>query len=172
MSRLVRISEAASLALHTMALMAQESEHQFANHEIAERLGASKHHLAKVMQRLTKGGLVGSMRGPGGGFHLLRPADEITLLEIYESMEGPLVQEGCLLTPNLCPPDRICLLGDLFRQVNHLIGERLASIRLADLAGNAAFPCYLTSLLDNPPGPALPAKRADERHPGRNTNKR
>ena len=50
MSKLVRISEAASLALHAMAMLYQCEQKRFTNQEIAGRLGASEHHLAKVMQ--------------------------------------------------------------------------------------------------------------------------
>ena len=78
MTNLLRISDAASLGLHTMGLLAGRST-RLSTQEIARSLGASEHHLAKVMQRLAKMGLVVSTRGPQGGFVLSRPPAEITL---------------------------------------------------------------------------------------------
>jgi Rrf2 family protein len=139
MAQLVRISEAASLALHTMALLAREDHRRLATQEIAERLGASSHHLAKVMQRLIKAGLVESVRGPRGGFQLRKPAAEIKVLDIYEAIEGCLMEDGCLLGKEVCDAKRECVLGDLVRKVNEVLRERLQATTLAELALQAAF---------------------------------
>lgn len=62
-----------------MALLARHRDERFANPVIAERLNASGHHLAKVMRRLVKLGMIESQRGPRGGFTLRVPAEEIKL---------------------------------------------------------------------------------------------
>ena len=54
-----------------MALLAAHPRERMSAGRIAELLGASQAHLAKVMQRLVKAGLVDSVRGPGGGFGVL-----------------------------------------------------------------------------------------------------
>ena len=87
---MLRISEAASIALHTMAYLARNKDRMVSTHEIAGAMGLSENHLAKVRQRLVKAGLVEAQRGPSGGFMLSRPAEDITLLEVYEAIEGPL----------------------------------------------------------------------------------
>ena len=50
-------------------------------------------YLFKVLQKLTKANILHSKRGPGGGFTLTRPATEITLLEIIEAVDGPMVND-------------------------------------------------------------------------------
>lgn len=97
MSKLVNISEAVSLALHTMVVLATQRRHRLTNQKIAEMLSASGHHLAKVMQRLVKAELVDSVSGPRGGFMLRKPAGETSLRAIYEAIKGPLAKRGCLL---------------------------------------------------------------------------
>lgn len=67
MAKLVSFSEAVSLGLHTMALLAVEPERRLRNQQIAETLKASGHHLAKVMQRLVRAGLVKSTPGATSG---------------------------------------------------------------------------------------------------------
>jgi len=50
------------------------------------------------MQRLTKLGLLRSIRGPGGGFLQARPPAQIKLLEVYEAVEGPLEPQDCVFS--------------------------------------------------------------------------
>jgi Rrf2 family protein len=136
MSKLVHISEAASLGLHTMALLVSDRDKRFTNQEIADTLGASSHHLAKVMQRLVKIGLVDSTVGPQGGFQLIGEPKEITLSQIYEAVDGPLEETGCLLNEPACDA-RDCVLGDVLRQVHQQVRDYLEETTLATLAEGA-----------------------------------
>lgn len=131
---IVRISEAASLALHAMTfLAAQEPDHAVSTRDIADVLHVSDNHLSKVAQRLAKSGLVVSRRGPGGGVLLAKPAADITLLDIYQAIEGEFKSAGCLLTTRVCDPGN-CIFGDLLHSVNTQVRERLETTRLDSLA--------------------------------------
>lgn len=138
MPDLVRISEAASLGLHTLVLLASQPERRFANHEIASALQVSSHHLAKVMTRLVKSGLAISEVGRQGGFQLPRPADEIKLLSIHEAVEGPLGPPECFLNESICS-GTCCLLGDFLASVHDQIRELLAKTSLAELVEHAGL---------------------------------
>ena len=135
MTRLVNISEAASLALHGMVLLAGGGQRRFTNQEMASRLNASGHHLAKVMQRLVKVGLVDSVCGPQGGFLLGRPAEQITLLRIYEAVEGPLEAEGCLLPDAICQGG-VCVLGEVLQSIQEQLRDYLDKTTLDELAND------------------------------------
>lgn len=92
MSSVVRFSEAASIALHGTVLIAKSDK--FLNvTKIAEIIGGSRHHVAKVMQRLSKEGYIKSMRGPTGGFLLVKKPEEISFLNLYEAIEGKIIFE-------------------------------------------------------------------------------
>ncbi|KPK80903.1 MAG: hypothetical protein AMJ81_11140 [Phycisphaerae bacterium SM23_33] len=134
MANMLRISEASSLAMHTMALLAARPERRLSAGRIARILGASQAHLAKVMQRLAKAGLVGSVRGPRGGFALARPAERIALMDVYEAIEGPMPDSRCLLAKPICRGPR-CILGGLLKSVNGQVRRQLESTRLSRLAG-------------------------------------
>ena len=88
MSRIFSLSEAASIALHSMVLIAR-STNGINVVKITEVTGFSKNHIAKVLQRLVKADMLRSVRGPAGGFYLKKEAVEITFLDIYEAIEGP-----------------------------------------------------------------------------------
>jgi Rrf2 family protein len=57
---------------------------------ISERQAIPARYLEQIFQRLRRAGLVHSKRGPGGGYTLARPPEEISLKEIVEALEGPL----------------------------------------------------------------------------------
>jgi Rrf2 family protein len=112
MADILKISDATALALHSMVHLALEPEAQSTTAEIAAIFDASKHHLAKVHQRLTKAGLIISNRGPSGGVGLAKDPAKITLLDIYEVMEGPMICHACLFGKDKCPRTD-CVLGEL-----------------------------------------------------------
>lgn len=129
MSPFPQFSEAVSLALHSMVLLAR-SPSPLTVREVAERTKASFHHLAKVFQRLRKACLVASTRGPRGGFVLARPPEQITLLEVYEAIEGPIPERLCLLGEKSCPFKQ-CIFGGLLGEFSFRFREYLASHTLA-----------------------------------------
>ncbi len=87
MNSIINFSEAASIALHSIVLISKTDKYLNVT-KISELTGSSKHHVAKVMQRLVKERYVKSMRGPAGGFVLVRDPAEINFLNIYETIEG------------------------------------------------------------------------------------
>ncbi len=128
----MKISDAASLGLHAMVYLAANPDRLVSNAEIAGGLNISEAHLSKVLQSLVKAGLANSTRGPTGGFSLERAGDEITLLEVYETIEGPLVQTDCLLGKPACD-GKHCIMGGLLKSVDLQVKEYLAGKTLNEL---------------------------------------
>ncbi len=128
---MLKISEAASLALHTATMLAANADRVMTTAEMARTLDVSENHLSKVLQRLTKAGLVRSIRGPSGGYALAKPAAQVTLLDVYEAIEGPMRPAGCLLTRQVCGGH--CILGGLLQSVNKQIRDYFAATKLSSL---------------------------------------
>jgi len=133
MSEIIHISEAASIGLHAMMLLAAEDHRLLSTKEMARKLSVSEAHLSKVMQRLAKVELVRSAKGPSGGFILDRPKEKIMLIEVYEAIEGPLVHRNCLLKKPLCGGGKSCIFGGLFNRLNREVTEHLAGKSLSDV---------------------------------------
>jgi Rrf2 family protein len=128
----LRLSEAASLALHTMALLAAYPQQTMTTRDIASTLRVSEAHLAKVLQRLGRAGLVASQRGPKGGFSLGKPGDQITLLDVYQAVEGPLEPPGCLLGRPACNGD--CILGGLLTRMGQEVKDYFSRTKISDFS--------------------------------------
>jgi len=115
MSKIVTLSEAASIALHGIILVAKAKK-LINVVQIADAIGSSKHHVAKVFQRLVKDNFIESYRGPSGGFSMKRAPEDITLLEIYESIEGKIEINECPLDKPICPFDK-CILNSVTKDM-------------------------------------------------------
>lgn len=139
MSSVLRISEAAVLALHSMAYLAITPDKLSSTKEIATKLRISEAHLSKVLQRLSKTGLVKSIRGPRGGFVLGKASEEISLLEIYESIDGQLVPSKCLFGDPFYSADK-CILGGLLGAIDDQVRDYLVKTKLNTL--NCQGRCY------------------------------
>ncbi len=133
--KLINISEGTSLAFHGLAMIAQganETPPDRVNIKtMATKLEASENHLAKVFQKLGKAGIVSSVRGPSGGFILVQPPENISLLSIYEILEGKTDPEGCPLGWETCNFE-ICIFEDRMHKANREIYEILKDITLLD----------------------------------------
>jgi Rrf2 family nitric oxide-sensitive transcriptional repressor len=128
-ANLLKVSEAASLGLHIMALLAAEPEKLLSVREAASALDVSEAHLAKVLQRLAKAGLVESIRGPRGGFLLARSPEEITLLQVYEAIEGTIIVRQCLFSTKLCDGKK-CLFGGMLQSIDSQARQYLLETKL------------------------------------------
>jgi Rrf2 family protein len=130
-SRLVHISEAASLAIHSMALIASSSTRLNAK-QISEILHVSLNHLAKILQVLSKNGYLDSNRGPGGGFTFRKNANEISMLEIYQLIEGNVDCQFCGITEGHCP-FITCIFGGKPVKLTNEFVEYLNNTKISDL---------------------------------------
>lgn len=124
--KIFNLSEAASIAIHSMVCIAKSGDMTNVV-KISEEFKFSKHHVAKVMQRLNKMGLVGSNRGPSGGFYLLKEPKEITLLDVYEAIEGKMASSDCSMgyDHDNCPFTD-CLLGTIVSDMTLQFRDYLA----------------------------------------------
>lgn len=134
MSALFKLSEGVNLGLHAMMKMALTPTVPCDTAGIAAALGASAHHLAKILQRLQRAGFIASVRGPKGGFLLARDPKTIHLLEIYEEIEGPVEIRYCLFDTPRCKSKSCCGVGEFIGQAGEEFRQLLAKSTLAEVA--------------------------------------
>ncbi len=132
MAHVIHFSEASFIALHGMVIVAQAKKNELVNViHISEKLNSSKHHVAKVMQRLVKDGFLNSHRGPSGGFTLKIPAKKISLLALYESIEGKIDIGDCPLDNPVCKFDK-CIFNNVTKKMTEEFVEYMSNETLED----------------------------------------
>lgn len=127
---IIKISEAASLGIHSIIILAQNPKKLVSVKDISNSLDVSANHLSKVMQRLTKAGFITSIKGYNGGFKLTKAPEEISFLEIYELFDGQFPTANCLLSTNKCGDK--CIFGDLITSVNKQVKEKFEKTKLSN----------------------------------------
>ena len=135
MSGFLNLSEAAALAIHTMVLLAGHTAERLTTRQIAREFNASENHLAKVMQQLVKNNLLNSTRGPAGGFQINHALGDITLMDVYEAIDGKFADSPCLFGAPVCSGTH-CVLGNLANDLYIRIRDYFRDITLEDLQDN------------------------------------
>ncbi len=99
---------------------------------ISERQKISLSYLEQLFGKLRRSKIVESVRGPGGGYYLARPAEKITIADIVLAVDEPLDATSCGGKGN-CHDDRQCLTHELWTGLNERILDYLASVTLQQL---------------------------------------
>lgn len=101
--------------------------------DISEREDISLTYLEQLFAKLRRGNLVESVRGPGGGYLLARPAGEIRVDQIIDSVEETLVPVSCMDDDGKCLCTDRCITQGVWQGLGERIRQFLASITLEDL---------------------------------------
>ncbi len=130
----MRITTKGRYALKAVLALAETSDHgkPVSIKNIADREEISAEFLEQIFFKLRRAGLIGSVRGPGGGFYFARPLSEITLLNIIEaSGEGLEISPCACGKPNTCEKTDNCAAGTVWRELDGHIRTFIESTTLA-----------------------------------------
>lgn len=128
--------------------------------ELTRSTQVSRPHLAKIIQALARAGLVHTRQGPAGGVSLGRDPREITLRQMVEAVEGPILLNRCLVRPGECPRDSFCTVHPVWARIQTVLMRELDGVTARDLAPGIPGPRPL------PPEGGGNAPPREERHPG------
>ncbi|HEY3247091.1 MAG TPA: Rrf2 family transcriptional regulator [bacterium] len=125
----MRLSRHARYALRVVLDLAGHPRGRSA--EIARRRAIPPAYMPKIVQRLTRAGIVRTFRGTGGGVELVKPPAAVTLREVIEAAEGPLAITLCALLED-CPCVQPCAVRTALARVHRAVArnsQRLAWTR-------------------------------------------
>ena len=123
--------------------------------------------LAKILQTLTRAGVLRSHLGASRGYSLVRPADQISLLDVVRAYDGPMDEGVCVLDGSKhCPGEATCVFHDYWIETKTDVVTKLGSISMAQAAeiirrrrgGNGS-----------PKAPSLPKSETEKKEPDQPT---
>lgn len=134
-STVMQLTREGEYAIRAMIYLARQApEKMVLISEIADAAQVPQALLAKTFQKFSKMGILRSTRGLGGGFTLGRSASRITLLQIVEAVEGPILPSRCLSGEGTCERDRTCGAHRVWRSVQQQVVSILGGATLEELA--------------------------------------
>ncbi|ARU32600.1 Rrf2 family transcriptional regulator [Sulfuriferula sp. AH1] len=129
------LSRTSQYAVQAMIYMAtQPPGAPVLNKDIAARLNVPAPYLAKILQSLSKGGLLYSFRGRLGGFCLREEAAQVSLMQLLQLTEGADFTQSCLLGLKRCSDETACPVHARWLPIKEKVIEMLNQMSLADLA--------------------------------------
>jgi Rrf2 family protein len=136
--KMLRINRRTDYAVRVMLALAKRPEAaRISTKTIQEEMLVPRAFLQRIIADLSKKGLLHTFPGPHGGLQLARPSQAITLRDIYEAIEGPLLISECLAPAGKCPLDGGCPVHPHWRRLQILLVGELEAITLEQLALDA-----------------------------------
>ncbi|MDH3198160.1 MAG: Rrf2 family transcriptional regulator [Candidatus Krumholzibacteria bacterium] len=103
--------------------------------EIADAADVPRQSLAKILHGLRNKGLVKSTKGPGGGYQLARPGNEMTVMQVIEALDGPIdLSKHCILGLDRCTDDAGCALHAYWKGFREQYASTIAMMTLEQAA--------------------------------------
>ena len=125
-------SKTCEYAMRAVFYIAKRSEegHRCGIKEIAEHIDSPEHFLAKILQKLSKEGLIQSAKGPTGGFYLDAASLNRPLSDIVSTFEGEGIFTGCGMGLSYCSEESPCPLHNEFKEVRNKMTRMLVGTTL------------------------------------------
>jgi Rrf2 family protein len=140
----MHISKSAGYAVHGLVyLVTKKSGDPVQISEIAEYQDVSRTYLAKIFQQLSTARIIVGQRGITGGYLLARHPSLITLLDVVEAVDGPVIKRHCCLGVMGCTIKPTCTVLDTFVEANNRFADYLRSVTLESIINkmeNASAP--------------------------------
>jgi Rrf2 family protein len=90
---------------------------------IAENQSIPLSFLAKIIAQLSVAGIITTLRGAKGGVSLAKPPEEISVLEVVEAIDGPILLNACVVSTHDCPIEKCAMRGIWIRSQRDLVKE-------------------------------------------------
>jgi Rrf2 family protein len=131
---MLRLTKKADYGLLAMKFLAENPNAvSMSAKDISEAYHIPLQLLAKILQRLTKVGLLRSHSGMNGGYELSKDPKEITAFEVIHAIDGPLFITSCITISGSCDLNEICTIKEPLRRVNDSITDLLKRLHISDL---------------------------------------
>jgi len=137
---MLRLSKKADYGLMALVHLAGGEPGRSASaKEMAEAYGLPLPLLAKVLQKLARGGFLASAQGTNGGYKLAREAQSISALEVIRAIDGPVFLTSCS-TGEQCYRTRKCTVREPLYQIREQILDLLAQTTISAMSEDASRP--------------------------------
>jgi Rrf2 family protein len=129
----MQITKQADYAIRAVLYLSRQPEKRAPTNQIAQAMHVPPSFLAKIVAQLAVAGLIHTARGAGGGITLARDPATISLLDIVEAIDGPILLSECVSTTGQCDMKNECPLQAIWIETQHFLLDRLRAVNFGQL---------------------------------------
>lgn len=129
----MNFNKTTSYAISVLSFLANYKGYKYSAKKLNEILEIPWPYLRQLLTSLSKSGFIFSTQGRNGGFQLNKPADQIVLAEIIDSVEGLNVLDTCIMGFKQCPFNHTCAMHEVWEKTRNGILEVLNNTTLDQL---------------------------------------
>lgn len=129
----MQITRQADYAIRAVRYLAKQGEERSATSTVAKEMKIPPSFLAKIISQLSIAGLLHTSRGARGGVTLARAARDISVLDVVEAIDGPILLNECVGDPANCSFSDECLVHPIWVEVQDTLVKRLRETRFDTL---------------------------------------
>ena len=131
---MLRFSKKSDYGLIALKHIVANSKNSVVNaREISEKYNLPPDLLAKILQSLSKSGIIKSQFGSGGGYRMAKKPSEVTLKDIIQSIDGPVHLVGCSRGDSDCSIEPQCTIKKMLLSVEQKLESFFSTITLKDI---------------------------------------
>ncbi|MCO4293945.1 Rrf2 family transcriptional regulator [Solitalea sp. MAHUQ-68] len=106
--------------------------------DIAKEIGSPEHFTAKILQTLSRQGIISSTKGPNGGFYVEKDTAPIPIINVMIAIDGPKPLGTCVLGLKECNDLQPCPLHDSYKGIKQSLFTLFSTKTIQDLAADVA----------------------------------
>lgn len=127
-------SKACEYAIRAMMFISQKSKagERVGIKDIARGIDSPEHFMAKILQELSRKGLLQSVKGPNGGFYMNSKDMKVTLAEVVTAIDGDQLFNGCGLGLKACNEKKPCPIHDEFKIIRAKLKSMLETTQIGE----------------------------------------
>lgn len=134
----MRLTSESDYALRIVRILALDPTARPDSTTLAETAGVPTRFAVKILHKLVGAGLICSYKGVHGGYMLAKDADKITLKDVIEVIDGPILLAKCVGDGASCAMNgdgSACVFHHIFEDISISVAKKLSSIRISDVIG-------------------------------------
>lgn len=129
----MNFSKTTSYAISVLSFLADHDQEKYSAKKLNELLEIPWPYLRQLLTKLSKSGFIHSTQGRNGGFQLQKPANQIFLAEIVDTVEGLEVLNTCIMGFSKCPFNHTCAMHEVWEETRESIFKILNNTSLDQL---------------------------------------
>ena len=122
----MRITRAGEYAVRCVLYMSDREKNQIiSRREVSKDMDIPEQFLGKIAQQLARAGFIEIIQGARGGYRLLKPPREISLLDVVEAVTGEIFLNDCIMDPRSCSRSSTCAVNSVWEKARTQLRETL-----------------------------------------------